>query len=166
MSKFPRQLMSDMWDSNVRFDKILHIPTLSASMSDRISDEFQEFLSDAYEDYQNAALLEQCPALASTLKEIQDNDSIEEYSSDIARDLYKECGDFEFLVCLEMALPYNFSFNDKGQYLSNSLGGIYQGLWILAKDMTEAAQLAIQKAEALWEKECEKAKREIAGAKV
>ena len=117
MSKFPRQLMSDMWDSNVRFNKILHIPTLSASMSDRISDEFQEFLSDAYEDYQNAALLEQCPALASTLKEIQDNDSIEEYSSDIARDLYKECGDFEFLVCLEMALPYNFSFNDKGQYL-------------------------------------------------
>ena len=69
MTKFPRQLMSDMWDSNVRFDKILHIPTLSASMSDRISDEFQGFLGDAYEDYQNAALLEQCPALASTLKE-------------------------------------------------------------------------------------------------
>ena len=160
MTKFPRQLMSDMWDSNVRFDKILHIPTLSASMSERISDEFQEFLSDAYEDYQNAALLEQCPALASTLKEIQDNDSIEEYSRDIARDLYRECGDFEFLVCLGMAIPYSFSFNARGQYLSNSLGGVYQGLWILAKDMTEAAQLAIQKAEALWEKECEKAKRE------
>ncbi len=76
MTKFPRQLMSDMWDSNVRFDKILHIPTLSASSSDRISDEFQEFLGDAYEDYQNQALLEQCPALASTLKEIQENERI------------------------------------------------------------------------------------------
>ncbi|MDB0152509.1 hypothetical protein CTY75_01265 [Acinetobacter baumannii] len=25
---FPRQLISDMWDSNVTFDTILHIPTL------------------------------------------------------------------------------------------------------------------------------------------
>ncbi|MFA3645439.1 hypothetical protein KWD77_18305 [Acinetobacter baumannii] len=27
---FPRQLISDMWDSNVTFDTILHIPTLLA----------------------------------------------------------------------------------------------------------------------------------------
>lgn len=160
MSKFPRKLLSDMFDSNVRFDTIMHIPTLHCSMSERVSDEFQDFLGDAYEEKQNADLLEQCPSLERTLKEIRENDSIEDFAGEVAQDMYRECGDFEFLIKLEIAFPFNFQFNEKGEYRSNSLGGRYIIQWILAKDMVHAAEIAIARAEALWECECEKAKRE------
>ncbi|WP_228722573.1 hypothetical protein [Acinetobacter lwoffii] len=160
MKKFPRKLLNDMYDSNVRFDKIMHIPTLICSISERVSDEFQEFLGDAYQEKQSADLLAQCPTLERTLKEIRENDDIEEFAGEIAQDLYRECGDFEFLINIEIAFPFNFSFNEKGEYRSNSLGGQYIMQWILAKDMVNAAEIAIERAEAIWERECEKAKRE------
>ncbi|MBU3846000.1 MAG: hypothetical protein H9855_03285 [Candidatus Acinetobacter avistercoris] len=160
MEKFPKKLLGDMFDSNVRFEKILHIPTLCASISDRVSDEFQEFLSDAFEEKQSADLLAQCPTLERTLKEIRENDDIEDFASEVAQDLYRESGDFEFLINIEIATPYNFKFSEEGKHFSNSLGGIYQMQWILAKDMAHAAEIAIERAEALWERECEKAKRE------
>lgn len=159
MSKFSRTLINDMWDGNVRFDSIMHIPTLIVSSSERVSDQFQDFLDDAYEEHQNSALLKQCPALESTLKEIRENDDIKDHAGEVAQDLYRDC-DYEFLVKLEISIPYNFSFNEEGKYLSNSLGGYYQMQWIFAKDMTEAAEIAIKRAEELWEKECEKANRE------
>lgn len=160
MSKFPKQLIDDMWDANVRFDSIMHIPTLVASLSGRVSDQFQDFLSDAYEDYQSSALLEQCPELASTLKEIRENDDIGDYACEVAQDFYRECGEYEFLVNLEICIPYDFRFDEHGEFRSNNLGGIYQMKWILAKDMAEAAIIATKEANAIWEKECEKAKKE------
>ena len=160
MNKFPKELLSDMYDSNVRFEKILHIPTLCASISERVSDEFQEFLGDAYEEKQSADLLAQCPTLERTLKEIRENDDIQDFAGEVAQDLYRECSDFEFLINIEIAVSYNFRFSEDGKYSSNSLGGIYQMQWILAKDMVNAAEIAIERAEALWERECEKAKRE------
>ena len=149
-----------MYDSNVRFDKILHIPTLCASISNRVSDDFQEFLGDAYEEKQSADLLAQCPTLERTLKEIRENDEIEAFAGEVAHDLYRESGDFEFLINLEIAFPFNFNFNEKGEYRSNSLGGRYIMQWILAKDMVNAAEIAIERATALWERECEKARKE------
>lgn len=160
MNKFPKKLLSDMYDSNVRFDKILHIPTLCASISERVSDEFQEFLGDAYEEKQSADLLAQCPTLERTLKEIRENDDIQDFAGEVAQDLYRECSDFEFLINIEIAVPYNFRFSEDGKYSSNSLGGIYQMQWILAKDMVNAAEIAIERVEALRKRECEKAKRE------
>jgi len=160
MKKFPKKLLSDMFDSNVRFDKIMHIPTLLCSSSERVSDEFQDFLGDAYNEKTNADLLAQCPSLESTLKEIRENKDIEDYAGEVAQDLYRECGDFEFLINLEIAFPFNFSFTEEGKYRSNSLGGRYIMQWIVAKDMVNAAEIAIERAEALWERECEKAKIE------
>ena len=160
IKKFPKKLISDMYDSNVRFDKILHIPTLHACISERVSDEFQEFLEDAYQERQNKDLLAQCPSLESTLKEIRENDDIRDFAGEVAQDLYRECGDFEFLVEIEIAFPFDFSFTEDGKPRSNSLGGRYIMQWILAKDMINAAEISIELAEALWEKECKKARIE------
>lgn len=158
--KIPNTLISDMYDSNVRFDKILHIPTLHACFSERVSDEFQEFLDDAYQERQNNDLLAQCPSIERTLKEIRDNECVEEFAGEVAQDLYRECGDFEFLIKIEIVYPYNFSFTEDGKYQSNNLGGRYIMEWILAKDMVNAAEISIERAEALHERECKKARIE------
>lgn len=102
-----------MWDSNVRFDTILHIPSLTASSSHRVSDDFHEFLEAAYEEHQSQELLKQCPELASTLKEIQENEEIEDYAGEIAQDIYNSCGFFDFLINVEIRMPYDFRFDEK-----------------------------------------------------
>lgn len=146
---FPRQLISDMWDSNVTFDTIIHIPTLLASSSERVSDQFQDFLRDAYEEWTNTLLLKQCPALESTLKEIRENDEIEHHAGEVAQDFYRACGELEFLILLSIRIPFNFKFNQDGKYCSNSLGNAFQQQWILAKNMVDAAEIAIKMAEEL-----------------
>lgn len=158
MTKFSKKLLGDMFDSNVHFETILHIPTLLCSQSE--PEKFKDFLGDAYNEKQSADLLAQCPSLESTLKEIRENDEIESYAGEVARDLFDQCGDFEFLIKLEISFPSRFKFNEEGKYVSNSVGGQYILQWILAKDMAHAAEIAIERAEALWERECEKAKRE------
>lgn len=160
IQKFPKKLISEMYDSNVRFEKIMHIPTLIASLNERVSDEFQDFLGDAYEERQNSDLLAQCPSLERTLKEIRENENIEDFAGEVAQDLYRECGDFEFLINIEIAFPFNFSFTEEGKYRSNSLGGRYIMQWILAKDMVNAAEISIKRAEEIWERECQKARKE------
>ncbi|BFM36211.1 hypothetical protein [Acinetobacter towneri] len=159
-SKFPHNLISEMWNSNVRFDTILHIPTLVTSDHERVSDDFQEFLSDAYEECQSSKLLEQCPALESTLKEIRENENIEEYAGEVAQDLYRACGEFEFLILLETRMPFNFRFDENGKYLSNSLGCMFSMQWILATSMAHAAVQAIQIAEALHQEKQQEARKE------
>ena len=159
MNKFSNKLINDMWNSNVRFDTILHIPTLTISSSERVSDEFQDFLESAYEESQSTELLKQCPALESTLKEIRENENIQYYAGDVAQEIYKDCGDFEFLIQLETRIPFNFNFDENGKYQSNSLGGAFRMHWILAKSMVHAAEIAIEHAEGVWNTECEKAKQ-------
>lgn len=159
-SKFPHNLISEMWNSNVRFDKILHIPTLVCSDSERISDEFQEFLGDAYEEWQSAELLKQCPTLESTLKEIRENENIDDYAGEVAQDIYRASGEFEFLILLAMRIPFNFRFDVSGKYISNSLGGMFQMKWILAKSMVHAAEQAIQIADALHQEKEQEARKE------
>lgn len=148
---FPRQLISDMWDSNVTIDTIMHIPTLLASSSERVSDQFQDFLGDAYEEWTSTLLLKQCPALESTLKEIRENDEIEQYAREVIQDFHRACGELEFLIRLSIRIPFDFRFNEDGKYLSNSLGGSFQQQWILAKNMVDAAETAIKMAEELHE---------------
>lgn len=160
IQKFPKKLITEMYDSNVRFETIMHIPTLCASINERVSDQFQDFLESAYEERQNSDLLAQCPSLERTLKEIRENEYIEDFAGEVAQDLYKECGDFEFLIQIEIAFPFNFSFNEEGKYRSNSLGGRYIMQWILATDMVNAAEVSIKRAEEIWERECQKARKE------
>ena len=160
ISKFPRNLIQDMWNSNVFFETILHIPTLLASNSTQVSDSFQEFLSDAFEDWQNEDLKKQCPNLESTLVEIKENDDIEDYAGEVAEDIVNQCGEFEFLIKLETRMPYNFKFDENGKYRSNSLGGYFRLQWILAKNMVDAAEKAIKIAEAIHDEEEQKARKE------
>lgn len=161
MEKFPRKLASDMYDNHVRFAHILHIPTLTTSSDDKISDEFQDFISSASEDVQSASLLKQCPELKGLLKIIQKSDDFEGDAHDIAMQLEKHCGDFEFLVQFETALPHGFKFNAQGEYSSNKTGGYYYLVWILAKDMVDAAEQANTYATDLFQTELEKAKSNL-----
>lgn len=160
MPKFSKQLLEQMFDANVRFGTILHIPTLCASVDDRISDEFQDFLEAAYDENQSNYLLAQCPEMAATLKEIRENDSIADFAKDVARDLLREAGEFEFLIKTDTTDPHNFIFKENGEFLTCSYGGWHTTLWILAKDMTQAAEIAVKEAQADWNKEMQKAKVE------
>lgn len=158
--KFPKNLISEMYNSNVCFEQILHIPSLIASDSHNVSDQFTEFLGDAYEDWTSKSLLKQCPALESTLKEICDNDQIEQYAQEVIRDFYHACGELEFLILISIRIPFDFKFTEDGKYRSNSLGGAFQQQWILAKNIIDAAEIAIQRAESLHQEEEQKARKE------
>ncbi len=158
MTSFSKQLVEEMFENNVRFEKILHIPTLCVSTNDRISDDFQTFLEAAYEKPQNDFLLAQCPEMASTLNEIRENDFIVEFSQDVARDLQKEASAFEFLVMTETRCSTNFIFKENGEVDSFTLGNWYSTQWMLAKSMTHAAELAIKEAISERDEEIQKAK--------
>lgn len=157
---FPRHLVGEMWDANVTFETILHIPTLGASSNYDISEHFQDFLNSACNEQQYQALLDQCPAIKSTLNEIKTNSDILDYASEIVNNFARECGAFEFLIKIETRVPFNFKFNEKGEYLSNSLGGFLQMQWILAKNMINACEIALNIAEKIHNEAEEKARKE------
>lgn len=159
-NKFPRNLIEEMFNSNVTFEKILHIPSLTASDSHNVSDQFADFLDDAYEDWTSKSLFKQCPALESTLIQIRDNDEIKHYAGEIIQDFYRACDDLEFLILISTRIPYNFKFDQEGKYRSNSLGGAFRQQWILAKNMIEAAEIAVKRAEDLHQEEELKARKE------
>jgi hypothetical protein len=114
-NKFPRNLIEEMFNSNVTFETILHIPSLTASDSHNVSDQFADFLDDAYEDWTSRSLLKQCPALESTLIQIRDNDEIKHYAGEIIQDFYRACDDlnslslflFEFLITSSLIKKVN-----------------------------------------------------------
>ncbi|MDQ8995156.1 hypothetical protein RFH54_04235 [Acinetobacter soli] len=159
-NQFPKKLISEMYDSNVCFEQILHIPSLTASDAQNVSDQFTEFLGDAYEEWTSKSLLKQCPALESTLGWIKVEDKIEEFAGEVIQNFYRACNDLEFLILISIRIPFNFKFSDDGKYHSNSLGGYFQQQWILAKNMIEAAEIAIQRAEELHQQEEQKARKE------
>ncbi len=159
-NKFPRNLIEEIFNSNVIFEKILHVPSLTASDSHNVSDQFTDFLDDAYEDWTSKSLLKQCPALESTLAWIKVEDDIREYAGDVIQDFYRACDDLEFLILISIRIPYNFKFDQEGKYRSNSLGGAFRQQWILAKNMIDAADIAVKRAEDLHQEEELKARKE------
>lgn len=159
-NKFPRNLIEDMFNSNVTFETIMHIPSLTASDSHNVSDQFTDFLDDAYEEWTSKSLLKQCPALESTLTEIRFNDEIKQYAGDVIQDFYRACDDLEFLILISIRIPFNFRFDQDGKCCSNSLGGAFRQQWILAKDMIDAAGIAVNRAEELHKEEESKARKE------
>ena len=159
-NKFPKKLISEMYDTNVCFEQILHIPSLTASDAHNVSDQFIEFLGEAHEDWISDSLLKQCPALECTLGWIKVEDKIEEFAGDVLQDLYRACNELEFLILISIRIPFNFKFSEDGKYHSNSLGGYLQQQWILAKNMIEAAEIAIQRAEELHQEKEQEARKE------
>ncbi|MGQ0894504.1 hypothetical protein ACT4Y0_14955 [Acinetobacter baumannii] len=155
-NKFPSALSEEMFNNNVVFSKILHVPTLNVGQ--KVSEDFEEFLWAL--DSQNADdLIEQHPKLEGFIKNVQRNMS-RGWFEDHANDLANDHSDFEFLINLEIAIPFNFRFSEDGKYLSNSLGGYSRLQWIFATSMQDAAEQAIKLAEEIHAEEEQKARIE------
>ncbi|OTG61212.1 hypothetical protein B9T36_02080 [Acinetobacter sp. ANC 4204] len=153
--KFPRELAEQMFDQNVRFEAILHVPTLSVSHS--VPEKFEDFLSSM--DCNAGDLIEKHPQLKSLIESIleyTDRDWNEEHAQQLA--FY--CGDLEFLILVESSIPRNIEFDEKGEFRSCSIGGWYQLDWIFATDMKGAAEQAIKISEEIYEREEQKARKE------
>lgn len=155
-NKFPSALSEEMFNYSILFSKILHVPTLN--VGEKVSEDFEEFLWAL--DCQNADdLIEQHPRLEGFIKNVQRNMS-RGWFEDHANDLVNDHSDFEFLINLEIAIPYNFRFTEDGKYLSNSVGGYSRLQWIFATDMKDAAEQAIKLAENIHAEEELKARKE------
>ncbi len=155
-NKFPSALSGEMFNNNVVFHKILHVPTLNVGLN--VSEDFEEFLW-ALETQNGDDLKEQHPQLEGFINNVLRNLS-REWAIDHASNLVADHSDLEFLVNLEIAIPFNFRFSEDGKYLSNSLGRSYRCQWILATSMKNAAEQAIKLAEELHAKEEQKARIE------
>jgi len=153
-SKFPRELVEQMFDQNVRFETILHVPTLSVSHS--VPEQFEDFLSSL--DCNAEDLISKHPQfkqLIESFQEYTDRDWNEEHAQQLAH----YCGDLEFLILIESSIPRNIEFDEKGKFRSCSVGGWYQQDWIFATDMKSAAEQAIKISEEIYEREEQKARK-------
>jgi hypothetical protein len=155
-NKFPAALAEEMFNNNVKFHRILHVPTLNVGL--KVSEDFEEFLWDL-EGQNSDTLIEQHPKLEGFIKNVQRNMS-RGWFEDHANDLVTDHSNFEFLVNLEIAIPFNFRFSADGKYLSNSLGGSFRCQWIFATNIKDAAEQAIKIAEKLHAEEEQKARIE------
>lgn len=153
-SRFPHSLAEDMFNHQTQFGAVLHIPTLN--VSDRLPDFFDDFLESMYcaDD-----LIEKFPEFKNLFQSFIENPG-RDWNQEHATNLIRYCTGFEFLVLVESATPYNFKFNSEGKYMSNTVGGCYQMDWIFAKNMTDAAEQAIEIAVKLHAKQEQKARKE------
>lgn len=156
MCIFPKQLAQDMFDSNVSFTKILHIPTLSVGHG--VSDDFEEFLS-SMDSFNSDIIIKNHPELKDLIESIKKY-SGPEWDEEHAQQVSIQCNGLEFLVLLQLSIPRNFNFNEKKQFESCSIGGIYQQIWIFAKDMSHAAEQALHHANEIFTREEVKARKE------
>ncbi len=153
---FPFALAEEMFNNNVEFHTILHVPTLVVGQS--VPEGFEEFLGDM--DSRNAEdLVEQHPQLKQFMDEIKEY-SDSEWNEEHATRLIRHHPNFEFLISIHIAIPFNFKFNEEGRYLSNSLGGRYRCQWIFATSMKDAADQAIKLSEMIHAEEEQKARIE------
>jgi len=153
---FPFDLAEGMFDNNVEFNKILHIPTLSVGQ--KVPDYFEDFLGDM--DSKNAEyLVERHPELKQFINEVREY-SDSEWNEEHATRLIRHHRNFEFLIQLHIAIPRDFGFCKDRKFLSCSIGGHYIFQWIFASSMNNAAEQAIKLAEQLHDREEVKARKE------
>lgn len=153
---FPRQFVEDMYNNNTKFETILHIPTLN--ITDRVPEAFEDFLS-SIDSGNGEDLIKTFPEQKWIFDLIiLENDR--EYNEEHACNITCHFKNFEFLVLVESAKPYNFKFNSEGKYMSNTVGGFYLQDWIFAKDMKDAAEQAIKIAEKIHAEQEQKARKE------
>ncbi|KQD29390.1 MULTISPECIES: hypothetical protein [Acinetobacter] len=155
-NQFPNQLSEDMFNNNVHFNTILHVPTLNVAQN--VPEGFEEFLGDM--DSKNAEdLVEQHPQLKQFIDEVKEY-SGSEWNEEHATRLIHHHSNFEFLINLHVAIPRNFKFTEDGKFLSCSIGGHYRCQWIFAISMIDAAEQAIKLAEQIHSVEEDKARKE------
>lgn len=157
MGNFPKTLLTEMYDLNVTFDGIIFIPTLVTFQ--KPTELFSSFIEDAYEDNQSNKLLEQCPSISNVLKLIKE-EGADDYPEEIAQELLNHCGECQFLVLTQTAIPYNIRFDDKGNHSPNSIGGYFQMEWIIAKNMESAVRISVAHAKVMVDEKVLEAKRE------
>lgn len=156
MSNFPFQLAEDMYNANVHFNSILHVPTLN--VAHRVPEKFEDFLHDM-DSTNGDDLIQQYPQLREFIVGVREY-SDKEWNEEHATNLIRNHSSFEFLIELYIAIPRNFIFNEKGEYLSNSLGGHYRCQWIFVTTMKDAAEQGIKLAEQIHAEEEAKARKE------
>ena len=145
--KFPKQLAEDMFNEQVSFDAILHIPTLT--ITDNVPEAFEDFLSSL--DCHADAIIKKHPQLKELIEYFQND---ENHPTESAALLYRHFNNsefnFEFLVQVQKPVPRNFKFTPEGKFQSCSIGGLYELNWIFATDMKHAAEQAIEIAEKIF----------------
>lgn len=154
MSTFNTELAEKMFDSNVSFETILHIPTLSVG---RPSESFKEFIESCADNKDLDEFAKTHKGFAFFLKQVQEDEDAE-YAEEHASNLSMYCQDFEFIVQTQTSQCSNFRFNEEGKFLSCSVGGWYRLNWIVAKDMNQAAVIAISNAEMYFQQDMAKEK--------
>lgn len=155
IQKFPRELAEQMFDQNVKFEAILHVPTLS--VRDSVPEQFEDFLSSM--ECNSKDLIAKHPQLKNLIESILEYTD-RDWDGEHAQQLARYCGDLEFLVLVESAIPRNIEFNEEGKFRSCSIGGYYQQDWIFATDMKHAAEQAIKISEEIHDREEQKARKE------
>ena len=155
--KFPKRLAEDMFNEQVSFDAILHIPTLA--ITDSVPEAFEDFLSSL--DCVADNIIKKHPQLKELIELLQDNES---HPTESASLLYRHFSyssfEFEFLVQVQKSVPRNFEFTPEGKFQSCIIGGIYELNWIFATDMKHAAEQAVEIAEKIFLKAETKARKE------
>lgn len=147
--RFPKSLVNDMFEGNARFGHILHLPTLI--LSEGRDQEFMDLVDDGY--FFDQEFLKQSANLESHLLEFHPLDR-QDYAA-LASIISQYCP-ADFLVRVEAPIPSNFSFKD-GKFLHCSFSwGYYRAIWVLAKDMADAATQAIAFASTVFEEEQKK----------
>lgn len=155
-NKFPSQLSEEMFNNNVIFQSILHVPTLNAGQ--KVTESFEDFLW-SLESENGDDLIEQHPQLEGFIRNVQRNMS-RGWFEDHANNLAMDHSNFEFLINIEIDVPFNFRFHKDREKPSNSLGRYFQRHWIFAKDMKDAAEQAINFAKKIRAEEIAKARIE------
>lgn len=154
IQKFPRELAEQMFDQNVKFEAILHVPTLS--VRDSVPEQFEDFLSSM--ECNSEDLIAKHPQLKNLIESILEYTD-RDWDGEHAQQLARYCGDLEFLVLVESAIPRNIEFNEEGKFRSCSIGGYYQKDWIFATDMKHAAEQAVKISEEIHDREEQKARK-------
>ena len=155
IQKFPKKLAEQMFDANVKFESILHVPTLT--VSEQLPEKFEDFITDL-ESYAEE-FIKQHPQLQCCIEKLIEH-ADELMDEDYAQQFARYCGELEFLIQIEFPTPRNFKFDEGGKYLSCSVGGWYRIEWIFAKNMQDAAEQAIQIATNCFKEEEQKARKE------
>lgn len=153
MNNFTKDLAIEMFDSSVRFSKFIHIPTLDANQPD---DAFRDFVDEYCEQYYET--------LAQTWEgfkiHVKDPDKFPDQAWMLAETLWDYC-EKEFLICADVAIPSDFKFNEKGQFLSCRSGfGHYYQIWFFADSTVQAAKFSINWAERMHQEYEDKARKE------
>lgn len=155
-NKFPSSLSGEMFNNNVIFHKILHVPTLNVGQ--KVTEDFEDFIWCL--DTENADdLIEQHPQLEGFIKNVQANLS-RSWFEDHANNLVNDHSNFEFLINIEVDVPFNFRFSKDRETPTNSLGKYFQQQWIFATSIEDAAKQAITFAKKIRAEEEQKARIE------